>query len=103
MSLRRYSALKNRLLPLATLRTMAETYTKHALSSIWNFTANKQSGKTNINILSLTTPDGTKIRDNKLFDEQLLKGNIKVYYTLGSADTRHSEIYSEYDPTQASP
>ena len=32
---------------------------------------------------TFTTPDGIKVRDNKLFDERLLKDNLELYYAMG--------------------
>ncbi|MBQ2272846.1 MAG: relaxase/mobilization nuclease domain-containing protein, partial [Clostridia bacterium] len=33
--------------------------------------------------ITFTTPDGIKVRDNKLFDERLLKDNLELYYAMG--------------------
>lgn len=43
--------------------------------------------------ITFTTPDGKKVRDNKLFDERLLKGNLELYFAMGGCA---SEINQEY-------
>ena len=39
--------------------------------------------------ITFTTPDGIKVRDNKLFDERLLKDNLELYYAMGGCDSVH--------------
>ena len=43
--------------------------------------------------ITFTTPDGKKVRDNKLFDERLLKGNLELYFAMGGCA---SEIHQDY-------
>ena len=45
--------------------------------------------------ITFTTPTNIKCRDNKLFDEQLLKENIEKYFELCEYEWEESESYCE--------
>lgn len=51
----------------------------------------------NLKYVTFTTPEGYKIRDNKLFDERLLKNNMELYFAMGGSDGEISEEYLEYE------
>lgn len=51
----------------------------------------------NLKYVTFTTPEGYKIRDNKLFDERLLKNNMELYFAMGGNDGEISEEYLEYE------
>lgn len=51
----------------------------------------------NLKYVTFTTPEGYKIRDNKLFDERLLKNNMELYFAMGGTDGVISEEYLEYE------
>ena len=46
--------------------------------------------------ITFTTPDGIKVRDNKLFDERLLKDNLELYYAMGGCDGAMAKDYIYY-------
>ncbi len=46
--------------------------------------------------ITFTTPDGIKVRDNKLFDERLLKDNLELYYAMGGCDGAMANDYIYY-------
>ena len=43
--------------------------------------------------ITFSTPEGKRVRDNKLFDERLLKDNLELYYAMGGCA---SEIHQDY-------
>ena len=42
------------------------------------------------------TPEGYKIRDNKLFDERFLKNNLELYFAMGGCDGEMLDTYCDY-------
>ena len=46
--------------------------------------------------ITFTTPDGKRVRDNKLFDERLLKGNLELYFAMGGCTSVISQEYWSY-------
>ena len=48
--------------------------------------------------ITFTTPDNHVCRDNKLFDERLLKDNLEKYFELGGCDSLIAEGYQSYTP-----
>lgn len=50
--------------------------------------------------ITFTTDDKHKCRDNKLFDERLLKENLEIYFELGGCDSIISDEYQEYETPQ---
>ena len=46
--------------------------------------------------ITFTTPDGIKVRDNKLFDERLLKDNLELYYAMGGCLGPMTNEYAFY-------
>lgn len=87
---------KKRLVQMA-LYAMSQTYTKEAFIEYMELHGYKVKWEDNLKYITFTTPDNHICRDKNLFDEQLLKDNMEVYYALGGADTRLAEIYSDYE------
>ena len=46
--------------------------------------------------ITFTTPEGIKVRDNKLFDERLLKDNLELYYAMGGCLGPMANDYAFY-------
>ena len=46
--------------------------------------------------ITFTTPNGIKVRDNKLFDERLLKDNLELYYAMGGCLGPMANEYAFY-------
>ena len=46
--------------------------------------------------ITFTTPEGYKIRDNKLFDERFLKNNLELYFAMGGCDGEMLDTYCDY-------
>ena len=46
--------------------------------------------------ITFTTPEGYKVRDNKLFDERFLKDNLEIYFALGGCDSAIIDPYFDY-------
>lgn len=67
-----------------TREDFTEFMEKHGYGVKWN---------PDYKYITFTTPDGKKVRDNKLFDERLLKGNLELYFAMGGCA---SEINQEY-------
>ena len=53
--------------------------------------------------ITFSTPDGIKIRDNKLFDERLLKNNLELYFTMGGCLGPMSNEYIYYKTPEHEP
>ena len=53
--------------------------------------------------ITYTTPDNIRCRDNKLFDQTLLRGNMELYFAMGGAayleQRRDAAEYGEQLPT----
>lgn len=53
--------------------------------------------------ITYTTPDNIRCRDNKLFDQTLLRGNMELYFAMGGAayleQRRDAAEYSKQLPT----
>ena len=53
--------------------------------------------------ITYTTPDNIRCRDNKLFDQTLLRGNMELYFAMGGAayleQRRDAAEYGEQVPT----
>lgn len=47
--------------------------------------------------ITFTTPEGYKVRDNKLFDERFLKNNLELYFAMGGCDGEMLDTYCDYD------
>ncbi|OQB11328.1 MAG: Relaxase/Mobilization nuclease domain protein [Firmicutes bacterium ADurb.Bin193] len=47
--------------------------------------------------VTFTTPDNQKCRDNKLFDERLLKKSMEQYFAMGGCDWQYAEGYASED------
>lgn len=45
--------------------------------------------------ITFTTPEGYKARDNKLFDERLLKDNLEIYFAMGGCEAEES-VYKSF-------
>ena len=43
--------------------------------------------------ITFTTPEGWKVRENKLFDERFLKDNLEIYFALGGCDSAIIDPY----------
>ena len=46
--------------------------------------------------ITFTTPEGWKVRDNKLFDERFLKDNLELYFAMGGCDGAMLDTYCDY-------
>lgn len=46
--------------------------------------------------ITFTTPEGYKVRDNKLFDERFLKDNLELYFAMGGCDGAMLDTYCDY-------
>ena len=46
--------------------------------------------------ITFTTPEGYKVRDNKLFDERFLKNNLELYFAMGGCDGAMLDTYCDY-------
>ena len=46
--------------------------------------------------ITFTTPEGYKVRDNKLFDKRFLKNNLELYFAMGGCDGEMLDIYCDY-------
>ena len=46
--------------------------------------------------ITFTTPNGKRVRDNKLFDERLLKGNLELYFAMGGCGSVMGPDYWNY-------
>lgn len=46
--------------------------------------------------ITFTTPEGYKVRDNKLFDERFLKDNLELYFAMGGCESAIYESYCDY-------
>ena len=46
--------------------------------------------------ITFTTPNGKRVRDNKLFDERFLKSNIELYFAMGGCNGALAETYQSY-------
>lgn len=46
--------------------------------------------------ITFTTPEGYKCRDNKLFDERLLKDNLEIYFALGGCESELVDQFCDY-------
>ena len=46
--------------------------------------------------ITFTSPEGWKVRDNKLFDERFLKDNLEIYFALGGCDSAIIDPYFDY-------
>ena len=46
--------------------------------------------------ITFTTPEGWKVRENKLFDERFLKDNLEIYFALGGCDSAIIDPYFDY-------
>ena len=46
--------------------------------------------------ITFTTPEGYKVRDNKLFDERFLKNNLELYFAMGGCDGEMLDTYCDY-------
>ena len=46
--------------------------------------------------ITFTTPEGYKVRDNKLFDERFLKNNLELYFAMGGCDGTMLDTYCDY-------
>ena len=46
--------------------------------------------------ISFTTPEGYKVRDNKLFDERFLKNNLELYFAMGGCVGDMIDTYCDY-------
>ena len=46
--------------------------------------------------ITFTTPEGYKVRDNKLFDERFLKSNLELYFAMGGCDGEMLDTYCDY-------
>jgi hypothetical protein len=53
--------------------------------------------------ITFHTPDDIKVRDNKLFDERLLKSNLELYYAMGGCDGALAYEYMEFQTPQHHP
>ena len=53
--------------------------------------------------ITYTTPDGIKVRDNKLFDERLLKGNLELYFAMGGCFGPLANDYIYYETPEHDP
>ena len=53
--------------------------------------------------ITFTTPDGIKARDNKLFDERLLKDNLELYYAMGGCFGPMANEYAFYQTPEHEP
>ena len=53
--------------------------------------------------ITFTTPDGIKVRDNKLFDERLLKDNLELYYAMGGCLGPMANEYAFYQTPEHEP
>ena len=53
--------------------------------------------------ITFTTPDGIKVRDNKLFDERLLKDNLELYYAMGGCLGPMANEYAFYKTPEHEP
>ena len=55
------------------------------------------------NFITYSTPDNIRCRDNKLFDQALLRGNMELYFAMGGAayleQRRDATEYGERLPT----
>jgi len=54
--------------------------------------------------ITYTTPDNIRCRDNKLFDQALLRGNMELYFAMGGADyhvqqVQNARVYGEPSPS----
>ncbi|MBR1532883.1 MAG: relaxase/mobilization nuclease domain-containing protein [Ruminococcus sp.] len=47
--------------------------------------------------ITFTTPEGIKVRDNKLFDECLLKDNLELYFLMGGCYGELAGDYLDYE------
>lgn len=45
--------------------------------------------------ITFTTPEGWKVRDNKLFDERFLN-NLELYFAMGGCDGAMLDTYCDY-------
>ena len=89
-------AWKKRLVQTA-LRAMEETYTKDAFIDYMRMHGYRVRWDDDHKYITFTTPEGYRARDNKLFDERLLKENMELYYAMGGTDTRFAEVYQTYE------
>ena len=46
--------------------------------------------------ITFTSPEGWKVRDNKLFDERFLKNNLELYFAMGGCDGAMLDTYCDY-------
>lgn len=46
--------------------------------------------------ITFTTPEGYRVRDNKLFDERFLKDNLELYFAMGGCEGALSTKYNFY-------
>ena len=53
--------------------------------------------------ITYTTPDGIKVRDNKLFDERLLKDNLELYFAMGGSFGPLANDYIYYETPEHDP
>ena len=76
-----YDALRNS----ATKEEFVEYMQYHGYDVKWD--------KDRYKYITFTTPEGIKVRDNKLFDECLLKDNLELYFMMGGC---YGELAGEY-------
>ena len=53
--------------------------------------------------ITFTTPEGIKVRDNKLFDERLLRDNLELYFATGGCMGEMAKEYIRYQTPEHPP
>ena len=80
-----YDALRNS----ATKEEFVEFMQYHGYDVKWD--------KDRYKYITFTTPEGMKVRDNKLFDECLLKDNLELYFLMGGCCGELAGDYLDYE------
>ena len=80
-----YDALRNS----ATKEEFVEFMQNHGYDVKWD--------KDRYKYITFTTPEGMKVRDNKLFDECLLKDNLELYFLMGGCCGELAGDYLDYE------
>lgn len=94
----RYSSIpkwKSRLKGMAVY-ALANSSTKEEFIECMNYHGYDVKWNDNYKYITFTTPEGYKCRDNKLFDERLLKDNLEVYFALGGCESELAEQFCDY-------
>jgi hypothetical protein len=96
-SRRKWPEWKKKLRRLA-IYAMLHSYNKAEFIRIMATQGYKVKWEDKYKYITFTTPEGNVCRNNKLFDERLLKENLERYFEQGGCFSLKAKDYQEYRP-----